>query len=345
MTLKTPILAVSLLALFLVSWESHWRSEGYPIKPDDNKHLWAENRAKVDDLDDKDVIIIGSSRNYFNTQIDVWEDKTGRRPLQLSMEGVSPMPFFIDIVRNTEFSGTIVVGVSPPLYFADKNARFYQRSQIWVDHFHDRTWADRFSHWLSKPLQNNFAFLMASEEPHYDHLDLRTLVENIPAPRGRVMHQPPFPEFKYIDETRNLTMWRADVDTALAREVTGFWEFVLQPPPGPPPTEEETEALIQKNLDLNNELISELTGRGGQVIFVRNPSADKMRGVENMAFPREKYWDRLLQATEVPGYHFEDHEFMSRPVLPEWSHMATPDARIYTAELVDRLEKDGFIRK
>lgn len=344
MTNKTMILAAILLAFLMFSWESHWRSKGYPIAPDDNKHLWAHNRAKIPNLDEKDVIIIGSSRNYFNTRIDVWEEKTGRRPLQLSMEGVCPLPFFIDIVRNSAFNGTLVVGVTPPLYFADESARFYKRSQNWVDHFHKRTWADRFNHWLSRPLQNNLAFLMASEEPHYDHLDLRTIVENIPLPKGRIPHMPPFPEFKYIDETRNLTMWRADVDTAVANEVTGFWEFVIQPH-GPPPTKEEIEALKQEVLDLSQDLVNELKSRGGQVIFVRNKSANLMLEDEKKSFPREAYWDLLLEVTGVPGYHFTDHEFMSRPILPEWSHMATQDARVHTADMVNQLVKDGLIRQ
>jgi hypothetical protein len=344
MTYKIPILTVVLSAFFLISWEIHWRSEGYPIAPDDNKNLWAENRAKITNLDEKDVIIIGSSRNYFNTRIDVWEGKTGRRPLQLSMEGICPLPFFIDIVRHTAFNGTLVVGVTPSLYFGDETMRFYKRSQNWVDHYHERTWADRFNHWLSRPLQNNLAFLMASEEPHYDHLDLRTIVENIPLPKGRIVHRPPFPEFKYIDETRNLTMWRADVDTAVAREITGFWEFVIQPH-GPPPSPEETEALKKKVLELNQALVNEMKSRGGQVIFIRNPSANVMLEVEKKEAPREAYWDPLLEITSAPGYHFEDHDFMSRYTLPEWSHMATRDARVYTADLVDQLDKDGLIRK
>ena len=345
MTSRAFLVAIIVSAILLISWESHWRSEGYPIAPDDNKKLWAENRAKIVQLDEKDVVIIGSSRNYFNLQIDTWENKTGRRPLQLAMEGSCPLPMFMDIVRNTEFNGTLLVGFAPPLYFAEENMRFYKRSQNWVNHYHERTWADRFNHWLSKPLQNNLAFLMASEEPHYDHLDLRTIVENIPAPKGRVVQRPPFPEFKYIDETRNLTMWRIHEDTALAKEVTGFWEFVIQPPPGPPPTEEESEALRQRVLELNQNLVNEFEARGGQVIFVRNPSQNLMFEVEKKVFSREKFWDPLLEATGVIGYHFEDHDFMSKYDLPEWSHMAPQDADTYTADLVDKLDADGLIRQ
>ena len=75
---------------------------------------------------------------------------------------------------------------------------------------------------------------MSSEEPHYDHLDLRTLIERLPIPY-RLPHHAPFPEFKYIDDTRNLTMWRTDTDTVLANEVKGFWRDVMGPP-DPPPT-------------------------------------------------------------------------------------------------------------
>ena len=79
------------------------------------------------------------------------------------------------------------------------------------------------------------------------------------------------------------------------------------------------------------------------MIFVRCPSQDVFRMAENGGFPRAEYWDKLLEGTGTPGYHFEDYEFMNKYVLPEWSHLATPDAKQFTRDVVRQMKTDGVL--
>ena len=341
---KSVILAGAITIVFLASWEMHWRSEGYPIAPDDDKALWAEQRAKLENTDATGVALLGSSRVFFDIQLNEWQKETGVRPVMIAAAGTTPLPVFQDIVENSEFNGTLLIGITPPLYFSPpvKENDFFQRITNWIKHYHKRTYADRLNHFLSKGPQNSLAFLNSTEETFYNELDLKTLIDHIPLPK-RVMAPPPFPEFQYLDKDRNVTMWEITVtDTTYARMITNFWSFVIQPPPHLPPPE-VIEEMKNGLIGLTVSLVEKFEARGGKVIFIRCPSQNQFRMAENGGFPREVYWDKLVKATNCASYHFEDYAFMSKYTLPEWSHLATPDARQFTKDLVQQMQKDGVL--
>src|SRR3970282_1032564 len=158
---KTLLITVVLSLIGLTIWEIYWRSEGYYPTIDDNKSLWAVQRDKIEALAKDDVILLGSSRVLFDIQIYQWEQVTGRRPIQLASAGSTPLPSFRDIVRNTDFAGTIIVGVTPGLFFSTTSpmAPPWKSIQEKVDYFKDFTYAQRLNHALSIPLQKNITFL------------------------------------------------------------------------------------------------------------------------------------------------------------------------------------------
>ena len=340
------LLVGALLAIILLSaWEVHWRKQGDPIAIDESKGLWASQRARLEKLTPDNVVIIGSSRALFNLQLDEFEAEYGRRPVQLAAEGSAPMPVFTDIVENSQFSGTLIVGVTPVLYYLpfDRSIHPYGRISNWVDHYHERTLADRLNFQLSKGPESVFAFLQATEEGQMTDLDLHTRIENLVGyPEvPRVPGPPEWPAFAYSSPDRNKTMYsQVWEDPEYAARVTAFWEFVIQPPPNLPPPdvlEEGRKAIIS----YSTGLIKKFKARGGRVIYLRSPSTGPFRIAESMGFPRVEYWDALLEATGATGYHFEDYEFMSRYTPPEWSHLATPDARLFTTDLVRQMKADG----
>ena len=55
---------------------------------------------------------------------------------------------------------------------------------------------------------------------------------------------------------------------------------------------------------------------------------------ENIVFPREKYWDRLLAETQCPGIHFMDYPAIAHFDCPEFSHLQLKDAVTFTKEFV-----------
>ncbi len=342
MKLKNSFLIALILSILsLTGWEMYWRSKGkVPTVQDDNA-IWATTRAKVNNLTNEDFVFTGSSRVHFDLQLDQWEAYTGKRPIQLAMGGASPLPIFRDVVRNTNFTGTIVVGVTPPLFFSTTfpQAPPISGPQEKVDYYKDRTYAQRFNHWLSMPLQHNFVFVHSYEDMIAGNFDLRSLLETITiGNRTGNPKIPPFYEFGEFSEERNVRMLeRMTKDPDFAKTVIDIWMFCLKGNAGmPPPDKESTMAFFMEDAEIFKK-------RGGKIILLRAPSSNEFRAIEAKITPRTNFWDELVISSELPAYHFEDYKQLQGLNLPEWSHLSAEAADFYTLEILKILENDGIL--
>jgi hypothetical protein len=331
------IIAFTFSAISLGAWEFYWRSEGKTPNLDDNKDLWAIQRNKVNKAANTDVILTGSSRVLFDIQLNEWEKETGIRPIQLATAGATPLPIFSDIVNNTEFSGTILVGVTPPLFFSTTfpMADPWERAQSRINYFYKRTYAQRINNLISIPLQQNLALISTSEEKWNDNIDLKTLINNVKIGNRAPQGMPPFYRFDDMAFDRNVEMTERTVkDTAFANTIKRVWGFFGKT--SPPPDKTSTMAFFIKDA-------KKFMGRGGKLILLRCPSTGGFRMGENMGMPRTEFWDKLSSSLDVPSYHFEDYDQFKNLECPEWSHLSAKDARFFTTELVKIMKTDGAL--
>ena len=82
-----------------------------------------------------------------------------------------------------------------------------------------------------------------------------------------------------------------------------------------------------------------IRARGGEVVFLRPPSAPQLRYGEEDHLPRERGWDALLRASGAVGVHFEDEPAMQGLKTPEYSHLSRACARVYTDAFVRALAR------
>jgi hypothetical protein len=335
---QTLIIAFTLSILSLTAWEVFWRSQGVYPTLDDNEALWANQRARVESASSNNILLMGSSRVLFDMQLDEWESETGIRPIQLASVGSSPLPIFHDVVNNTNFNGTIVVGVTPGLFFSTTSpeAQPWQWPQSKVDYYKKRTYAQISNHLLSLPLQKNLAFL--SDDQGVDGIKLKELVAKINTGNRVVDPMPPFHDFGEIELDRNLKMKQITVtDTAYANSVIKVWQFYMKgAASGPPPDKASTMAFFLNDLKI-------IQARGGQVILVRCPSSGGLRAGENMGVPRSKFWDDLVKQSNLKAYHFEDYDQLKDLKCPEESHLSAKDAQYFTTEIVKIMKADGSL--
>ena len=332
---QSLIIAFTLSVISLGAWEMYWRTQGFYPTIDDNKELWATQRARAEKATNEDVLLMGSSRVLFDIQLDEWEKETGKRPIQLACVGSSPLPVFHDIVEKTNFKGTVLIGVTPGLFFSTTfpKAQPWEWPQSRVDYYYKRTYAQRLNHALSLPIRENFAFL--SEDEGIDGLKLKELIGKIKVGERVPDPMPPFHEFGEIAKDRNLKMKEIAVtDTAYANSIKKVWMFFGKG--APPPDKEATMAFFLKDLE-------KFKARGGKVILVRCPSSGGVRMGENFVLPRDKFYDDLVQKAKVKNYHFEDYEQFKNLECPEWSHLSASDAQFFTTELVQIMIKDGAL--
>ncbi len=338
---KAFLYALILAGVLLSVWELYWRSQSdyYNAHLDDDRYLWAEIRHQVETASADDVVIIGSSRTAFNFNTNVWAELQGRRPINLSTDGKPAGPFLADLVDNTDFAGTIVMGITPLLSFSTTDDPFWQPAYQWIEHYQKETPAQRLGHQLSKPLQRRLVMLTATELDFANDLDLKSLMKRIPL-QNRIPNDFVLPKFGHSDEHRNIFMYPSmKTDTAFAAQVQRTWLSFL---PYLPEYEAVAE-IIPGVIDYYSELIERFQERGGRIIIIRHKAEPEWNEPSQRLLPREKVWDLFVAAFDAPTYHFEDYPFMQRHQLPDWSHMAADDAIEYTTDMVNQLIDDGHL--
>lgn len=333
--LKTCLLALALVILFVAGWEFFLRSKGYVPTFNDDKALWAAKRAEVYLPLQKATVFIGSSRIKFDLDIPTWEKLTGEKAVQLALVGTSPILLLKDLAEDNNFKGKVVIDVTEPLFFS-QNPAFHKSAQEATGFYKKQTPSEKLSASINFAVEKQLAFL---EERRFS---LNTLLNDLEIKnRPGVFSVPPFPKgFEWTTYDRQTYM--SDMFLSNANDVkrqTDIWKTLIMGDPTPPVSGEALNAIfasIKKDVDKIKE-------RGGRVIFVRTPSSGFMGEGEQKFFARNTYWDALLAYTYSEGIHFKDHPFTAGLICPEWSHLSPKDAIAYTKTLMQQLhEKNWF---
>jgi hypothetical protein len=101
-------------------------------------------------------------------------------------------------------------------------------------------------------------------------------------------------------------------------------------PPVPP-------SLADKVIARSAEAVRRIRARGGDVIFIRPPSAPQLRVNEQQRIPKALGWDRLLVGANAKGIHADDLPQAQNLELPEYSHLSRKCAAVFTDAYVRRL--------
>lgn len=323
----------ALVALFLLGlYEWYWGTIRHWPKGHDLESLdvWADQRAKVSELDTQDVIILGSSRAHFNVNIYVWDSLTGRRPLQLAYPGSSPLHPIEDIINNTDFKGLMVIGVAPGLFYTQSGSWGANRGKAFVDRYHKRTYAQRFNQWVYNFIDPHFSFL--NKEISYE-----SLVDRLPFPNRDSISDPDiWPPMVSMDKNRNIRMIPImENDTAHQRRQKRIW---FNPAP-----KNRLADSVDAVMEYYANMFRKFQDRGGRIAIINRPVKGYYQKNEPILWPRKEYWDRLLKECDCKGYHYADHPETKAMIPPEWSHLNRRDADRFTEILIEHLSRDGLI--
>jgi hypothetical protein len=287
---------------------------------DDSPQAWAEQRRLADAAP---VAIVGDSRILFDTDLDRFQQMTGVRPIQTAIVGTNARALLESYANDPNFHGLLIVGLADLSYFRpvgvglgagylknfDKNGKPSQLSALWLDR-----WLQRYLAFMDSE------YRLSRMVPRIDH-GWRKGVDS------------PYEDVWKISETfdrRQYFMWsRIETDEYLRRHARHAWN-VFKGPPLPP--------FIARNVVARSaEAVKRIRARGGDVIFIRPPSAPELRAVEDKRLPRAKGWDMLIAGTHAPGIHADDLPQAQRLVVPEWSHLSRKCATVFTDAYVRRL--------
>ena len=287
---------------------------------DDSPQAWAEQRRLADAAP---VAIVGDSRILFDTDLDRFQQLTGIRPIQTSIVGTNARALLETYANDPNFRGLLVLGLADLSYFRPQGVG------IGGPYLKNFSKADKPSQltgmWIDRWLQRHLAFMdsdyrLSELAPRFDH-------------GMRAKTYGPYENVWKISEVfdgRQYFMWdRIETDPYLQGHARHAWN-VFKGPPLPP--------FIARNVVARSaEAVRRIRARGGDVIFIRPPSAPELRSIEDKRLPRSLGWDQLLATAKAKGVHADDLPQAQDLVIPEWSHLSRKCATVFTDAYVRRL--------
>jgi hypothetical protein len=321
---------VLLLVLLVAGWEEYWRAYGVRPSIANTYGLWAIQRRRIDAGEGDATVLLGASRLYFDIQLPVWERLEGRRPIQLSFEGTSPLTPLKDLAEDPKFTGRVLIGVAPDVFFPG----FGYRGGA-IRYARTESPSQRIGQWLSMHLVEPY-FAFDDSDYALQTVLARQAWPARPAQRSRMRVR----KLAETEADRNTHLWsKVDTDPeyrALARRIwlNHFGRFDDDPPP------EKALKIEKEQIDQTARAVAQLRARGVKVLFVRLPSTGPYLEFERRDFPRARTWDALLAASGAPGIHFEDYPELQGYNLPEWSHPTRADAERLTEVLYRIIDRD-----
>lgn len=332
LNLKLFLGALALSLVLLAAYEWYWYNEGHRPGFDINAEIWSYWRGKVEDLTADDVVIVGSSRAHFDINIHLFDSLTGHRPVMLAVPGGSPYYVAEDVIRASDFRGLLIIGVAPTLFYVTGSDGWALQTKAgMVDFYHSQTYASKFS-------QAVYEYI----DPHLSYLDtdisFKNLLTRLSLPdRPGVFHAPAWPPMVSMDRYRNIRMNPGmETDSVLQKRQTTIWDSFGWVNP--------YQDSIDVILDHYVSLVKEFESKGGRVAFIQPPVKGKYLEQEPVLYPREKYWNILLERAGVNGYNYADYPEMRAMNPPEWSHLNRKEADQYTRMLVTLLKQDGLLK-
>ena len=286
---------------------------------DNSEVAWVEERVRSEAAK---VAIVGDSRILFDTDLDRFEALTGVEPVQLAIHGTSALTLLEDAAENPNFKGLLIVGLADTMFFQpfDGYGGYVRhrndftspsgRAGIEIDHFLQRRLAFLDSNYRLSVLAHRL-------DPNFR--------KGVEGPKDDIW------KIQEVGERRQTWMWdRVEYDPWIQARSRWAWKGFKEKFPFTP-------ELIAKGQARAKKAVDTIRGRGGEVVFVRPPSAPQLRVNEEAQVPKAKGWDILLRNTHSVGVHFDDLKEARSLDLPEWSHLNRRCATVFTDEYVRRL--------
>lgn len=335
---KAGILSLIVALVIIGCWEFYLRTIGVSNSFDDNEPLWAHKRAQIYDEPERSTFFIGSSRIKFDIDLKTWEEVTGEKPVQLALVGTSPQLILKELADDKNFKGKLIVDGTEFILFS-RDPGDQERAKKSIEYYKKCTPAQKASFYIDNVLQRNLVFLESEK------FSLNGILDQLPVPDRKgvlVFHGFPIGFEPTTFDRQNIMSDDFIKDTTKQRQVKNAWiQFgAVSSTPG---IKGDSLQNILNDLKIS---IDKIRARGGQVIFLRPPSSGEAKAGEKVAYPKNIYWDKLLQYTNTPGIYYEDYPEIAHFECPEWSHLSPNDAATFTKSLIKILiQKGWFLHK
>lgn len=316
---RTWLLALVLAAATLGAVEWEWRSRGFAPAVSDSARLWSAHRLRAEGLTRPGSVIVGTSRAQYAIDLDAFGDEVGwPAPIQLSLQGRSPLPVLKDLAEDPTFSGLVIVDVTERIYFQRTRQR-------------ERRARERIEESRELRANQTAAFESAIDQWIGETFVLRN--PEVAPDRALALWADGFdvePDERWVESDRSAKMDFSRVDPVKRHR---RWLDAFRAERAPP------RDVRNRIIRATRHAVETIRGRGGEVVFVRFPSHGALGYRERSMFPRDDYWDVLVERTGAPGIHFSDYESLKSFETPDGSHLDMRDADAFSRALARIVRK------
>jgi hypothetical protein len=236
----------------------------------------------------------------------VWERLSGRRPIQLALVGTSPLSVMEDLANDPAFTGRLLVGVAPDLFFTG-----YETSKHMGRYVRKESPSQRVGKILAMHLIEPW---LAFYDPDFV---LFTVLRRQPWPVREGLGGLAVRKLSITEADRNNFMWsKLTTDAQYRALARSIWAEDFNDPPPTLAEAADNQRKLDAQIDRAVAAMTRLRARGVPVIFVRHPSAGDYLAYEDRTIPRLASWDVLLAKTGAPGIYFQDYPQLQGYDLP-----------------------------
>lgn len=320
------MIAVGILMLAGMGVLEFWlRSEGCTVSYSNSHVRWCVERDKLNHADKDAVAVLGASRVQLGFDPQVFRERfPGREIIYLPECAVNPVPTLLDVVRTTDFSGTLLMGTTAFQFAA----------------------ADQPQQPGGRADPSSVGFYHANFTPLGRYDELGNLYIEMALQSHLVMFAELLPPDRMIGlRTRQPDVVRRDRFCELDYTRMMPRQLAALDPPGDPDnmTGRVSDSAFDYSVSLVKEAASAMRDRGGRLILVRFPLYGNVRAMHARLLPRQKYWDRIGPETGAKTLFWSDI-----PGIPDFkcldgSHLDYRDAAIFTNDLLDELDRRGLL--
>ncbi len=313
---RTWLLTLGIIIVLLGGWECFWRIRGWTPTVEGNEEAWILARGR---LEPTSTVLTGSSRIQAAFQPEVWvKAMGGELPIQLALNGGSPLPVLEDLAAEPTFRGT-VIAEPLPYYTFNASSRGEARAHDFLRSYRsmEESPAQRWEAYLRTRIAGRLVFRRGGLLPHHF---MNTY-------RSGELKMPPVYTLR-PDRFQPITMRPDPTGRKMAgtMDTSGFG-FVRR---NSTPLKGAGFDSIMGRLTRS---VRQIRARGGEVYIVHLHSCGGRRQIEYDMFPKAAYLDRVAA---IPGVRLFDSDTDAElATLPcrDGSHVSREDAPLVTRRI------------
>ena len=335
---QTKVILLGLMSgLFLIAaTENYIRFKGGEPDVRDTAELWASQRARASSIGDDALILVGSSRIQLDLDLDTLATSTGKRPVQLAIDGSPYMDVLENLANDRNLTGTVLVSTTlPKLATGNKT----QRVKKWINIYekeYKNLWFPQKEQMLKAKLQSVSALyanilpldklvprLLESEKLQ------KTYLKTLPSrERNADYSLVKMPDFYLQRAERNLGYplpaqayeSYEDFQSSVIRIAKeNYKEFNTDP----------------RRFNRIKSAIKKLQQRGVVVVIARFPLSGLVEDISDIRLPKD-LWDKVISDLDVISIDYRDYPQLAYQ-LPDGSHLDITQKAEFTQRFADIL--------